>query len=176
MNKEELLEEKSKLEKNLIDVNNKLNIIKINEEDEIKRKDSVKNKTKLSQLTSNDIVFKISYVYWKKEVTWVGYVDVNHCEYDEKDNYYTFGVNHKTEPEGFSTGFPTKYGDKHCVLLDFTSSLYFITMKPETWEEDIKESLKEYLATKKQRYNNEVKRFKTHVGQMSKSYIKYQKK
>jgi hypothetical protein len=59
MNKKVFLEEKSKLERDLIDVNNKLNIIKKKEEDEIKRKDSVKNKTKLSQLTSNDRVFKI---------------------------------------------------------------------------------------------------------------------
>ena len=177
MNKKVFLEEKSKLERDLIelerdliDVNNKLNIIKKKEEDEIKRKDSVKNKTKLSQLTSNDRVFKISYVFWKKEVTWAGYVDVNHCKYDEEDDYYMFGVSHKIEPEGFSNGFPTKYKDKHCVLLDFTSKLYFITMKPETWEEDMEESLKEYIATKKERYNKNIKNFKKHVGLMSKNY------
>lgn len=119
---------------------------------------------------------KFHMFFWKKEVTWADYVDVGHCKYDEEDDYYKFGVSHKTEPEGFSTGFPTKYEDKHCVLLDFNSSLYFITMKPETWEEDMKESLKEYLATKKELYNKKVKNFKNHVAQMSKSYRQYQKK
>lgn len=66
MKKKELLEKKSKLEKDLVDINNRLKIIKENEEDEIKRKDNIKNKTKLSQLTSNDRVFKISYVFLEK--------------------------------------------------------------------------------------------------------------
>lgn len=174
--KNALLTEKSKLERELMRIDNELDSIRRNENDEIKRKNNVKNKTKLSQLTSDDSVFKISYNFLKKEVYWTGYVDVEYCEYDKEFNYYKFSVSHKTKPEGFSTRFPMKYGDKHCVLLDFTSSLYFITMRPEAWEEDLKDSMKEYLATKKEKYNNEVKSFKGHIKEMSKSYSNLLKK
>jgi hypothetical protein len=173
--KQELLEKKALIENDLINLERKLETIKYNEEDEIRRKDSVKNKTKLSELTCNDSVFKVSYTYWRGEVTWAGYVDVAQCEPD-KDGGYSFGVSHKTRPEGFSSWFNDKYADKHCLLMDFSSSLYFITMKPETWEEDMKASLHEYIKIKEERFNKEIKKFKEQNKKMLNSYKEYIKK
>jgi len=175
MNKEKLLIEKEKLEKTLLDINSKLEKLKLIEEDEIKRKDSVKDKTRISQLTPKDCVFCIEYNKNTKNVDWAGYLNVEYCQYIGKDKYYMFGVSHKTEPQGFSSSFAGKYGYKDCVLFDFYSSFKFITIKPERWEKGLEECMMEFLLDKKESYNNEVRNIESHFKEMFETYKKYGK-
>jgi hypothetical protein len=49
-------------------------------------------------------------------------------------------------------------------------------MKPETWEEDMKASLHEYIKIKEERFNKEIKKFKEQNKKMLNSYKEYIKK
>lgn len=131
--------------------------IRRQQEDELKRKDSVKNKTKLSQLTSKDRIFKIQiyeYVTSNEMDIRTGYVDVGGVTSDEGGYNYTFG--------GSSSWFSLVTGARHYHLdVGFGKNNFtFYTLKPETWVEDLNEARKYIVEIRKERLENELSSFK----------------
>jgi hypothetical protein len=131
--------------------------IRRQQEDELKRKDSVKNKTKLCQLTSSDRIFKIE-IYQNnitnKMTINTDYVDVVGVRNDLEGYSYNFG--------GSSSWFSVVTGEKHYHLDNGCGkySFKFYTLKPETWIEDLNEARKYIVEIRKERFENELSSFK----------------
>lgn len=134
--------------------------IRRDDEDEINRKNSVKHKTKLSQLTSDDRILGIRISWNDKgkgvmidelENSWsvdiIGYCDVTGYE-DKKtrnSDYHRISISHKTEPFGISTLIDDEESEKPYLLsIDTMESGYdsFFTLSHETWESDLIEAFR----------------------------------
>lgn len=130
--------------------------------DTIKRKDSVRNKTKLSQLTCNDRMFGIGFSLRDKKLHFIGYCDVH--SYEERiDGDARISVGHKKEPFGVTMTINKETTQKHYFSNYSFSSTMFFTLKPETWQEDLQEDLKVVIGWKRKRYREETKELKDSV-------------
>ena len=159
LNESELLTLKSEIDE-------QLKVKEQNRLDLIKRKDSVKNKTKICELTQNDRMFGIGLSSNDLEVYFMDYCDVNDYNDKEISNYHNISVGHKTKPFGISTSIHKKRINKHYFLsLSKMKSGYdlFFTLKPETWEEDLQEALEYKLRKEKKHFNKEIKFLKKKV-------------
>lgn len=172
LNKYELLELKR-------DINNRLKEIKDDEIDVTNRKNNVKNKTKISQLTQKDRMFGIGFgldnggeylkvLDTKWSVHLIDYCDVT--EFTEKSKrdseYHRFGVSHKTKPFGISTSLTDEEVDKHYMLsINSSSSGYggFYTLFPETWEKDIVEALEERISWRNENFEKDINKLKRKI-------------
>ena len=149
-------------------------MIRQEEEEEIKRKNSVKNKTKLSQLTSDDRILgiRISWNDDSKGVTidelgnsWsvdiIGYCDVRGYEDKKKrkSDYHRISIDHKEKPFGISTSLSDEESEKPYLLsIDTMGSGYdsFFTISPETWESDLIEALNTQKRWRNVRHDEEI--------------------
>jgi hypothetical protein len=159
-------------ENELLDLKNqitgKIKKIKEAEKEEIDRKNSVKNKTKLSQLTSQDRIFGIRIsgnighrmVESNEDISTTWKVDiVDYCnvtEYTDKSRrgseWHRINISHPTESFGLGTSLSDEEVDKYYILaIDISSNGYnqFYTLRPETWETDIIIAFNELLEAKR---------------------------
>jgi hypothetical protein len=141
----------------LIDAaNQRIKVINKEEEDEKKRKDSVKNKTKLSQLTSSDKIFKIEiyrHVGTYEMVVKTDFVNVKGVRKSDDEYggfYYNFG--------GSSTWFSDKESENHYLLENGfgNDSFKFYTLKPNTWWEDYELARDIKIQNKIEKFNKEL--------------------
>jgi len=141
----------------LIDAaNQRIEVINKEKEDEKKRKDSVKNKTKLSQLTSSDRIFKIEiyrHVDTHEMVVKTGFVNVGGVR-KENSEYggfsYSFG--------GSSAWFSDKDSENHYLLENGfgNNSFKFYTLKPNAWWEDYKLAKRDIKIHKIEEFHKEL--------------------
>ena len=152
----------------------RIQMIRQEEEEENKRKNSVKNKTKLSQLTSDDRILgiRISWNADSKGVTidelgnsWS--VDIiEYCEvrgYEDKkkrkSDYHRISIGHKEKAFGVSTSLSDEESEKPYLLsIDTMGSGYdsFFTISPETWESDLIEALNTQKGWRNVRHDEEI--------------------
>lgn len=138
--------------------------IRKKEEDDLKRKNSVKNKTKLSQLTASDRIFKIQIfenANTEEMNLVINYVKVEGVTKLLQDGYdYNFG--------GSSSWFSSVVGEKHYHLDSGFGkhSFTFYTLKPETWVEDLNEA-REYMIQKR------IESFERELTNLKKSLSKF---
>jgi len=162
LTKEELLKLKSQIDYNLKNIEQ-------DEIDVINRKNSVKNKTKLSQLTTNDRIFgiRISGNECTDEISSTWKVDIidycNITEYTDKSGrggeWHRIKISHPTKPFGLGTSLSDEEFDKHYILsLDTSKNGYdqFYTLNPESWEADIVKAYSEMVEGRKSRYESEI--------------------
>jgi hypothetical protein len=141
------------------------------EKDIEKAKKSITNKSKLSHLYKNDSIYGISFkgdkIYEKGYAKIkIGKIEDGYADYSTFDDKTPHGL-------GCSSSINAKYMDKHYFLVGFCGGhYYFFTLKPEKWEEDIKDALDTYLKTKRNNFNNEIKVARNNI----KSFIKEYKK
>lgn len=133
-------------------IKDRIKTIKNQQEDEIKRKNSVKNKTKLSQLTSSDRIFKIN-IYKNanngETVIETNYVNVYGVGKDKEERGYNYNFG------GSSSWFDNETGEKHFHLDDFMS-ISFFTLKPKSWYKDFLEAKEYRLKIKKESLDREL--------------------
>ena len=171
----------------------RIQMIKQEEEDEIKRKNSVKNKTKLSQLTSDDRILgiRISWNDDSKGVTidelensWsvdlIGYCEVRGYEDKKKrkSDSHRISISHKTEAFGVSTALNDEEVEKSYLLhIDTMGPGYdsFFTLSPETWKEDLLESLNGQKEWRIRQHHKEISILKKKVDAFLKSKNKINK-
>ena len=152
----------------------RIQMIRQEEEDEIMRKNSVKNKTKLSQLTSDDRILgiRISWNDDSKGVTidelgnsWsvdiIEYCDVRGYEDKKKrkSDYHRISIFHKREAFGVSISLSDEESEKPYLLsIDTMGSGYdsFFTISPETWEEDLMEALNSQKKWRIRQHHKEI--------------------
>jgi hypothetical protein len=133
--------------------------IRKEEEEEINRKNSIKNKTKLSQLTSDDRILGIR-ISWNDDSNGVMIEElgnswsvdiIGYCEvrgYDDKkkrdSDYHRISVSHKDKPFGVSVSLSDEEVEKPYLLsIDTMGSGYdaFFTLSTSTWEKDLIDAL-----------------------------------
>ncbi len=130
-------------------VDSRLKSIKRQEKINLARKNSVRNKTKLSQLTSADHIFGIQ-LKPDGSVYTMGYHEIGEIsKYNGSPGWYNITLG------GISSGMDEHESNKHYYLFVHCSSNYFFTLKPETWEKDIKEALKYELKREKLSHQKE---------------------
>ena len=165
-------------------IDKKLNKIRQDEIDTLNRKNSVKNKTKLSQLTSQDRILGIlisgnkghSLVESTDEISSTWKVDIiDYCditEYTDKSRrggeWHRINISHPTKPFGLGTSLSDEQSDKHYILSLCTSKNgydQFYTLKPESWETDIVEAYNEILEWRRKQYesDNSILSEKLHI-------------
>jgi hypothetical protein len=145
-------------------IHDRISQIRREEKDDLKRKDSVKNKTKLSQLSSSDRIFKIQIfenANTEEMNLVINYVKVGGVTKLLQDGYdYNFG--------GSSSWFSNVVGEKHYHLDSGFGkhSFTFYTLKPETWVEDLNEA-REYMIQKR------IEAFERELTNLKKSLSKF---
>jgi hypothetical protein len=165
-------------------IDKKLNKIRQDEIDTLNRKNSVKNKTKLSQLTSQDRILGIlisgnkghSLVESTDEISSTWKVDIiDYCditEYTDKSRrggeWHRINISHPTKPFGLGTSLSDEQSDKHYILSLCTSKNgydQFYTLKPESWETDIVEAYNKILEWRRKQYesDNSILSEKLHI-------------
>jgi hypothetical protein len=150
----------------------RIQMIRQEEEDEIKRKNSVKNKTKLCQLTSDDRILGIR-ISWNDDsngvtidelgnswsVDIIGYCEVRGYEDKKKSDYHRISIGHKKEAFGISTSLSDEESEKPYLLsIDTMNTGYdsFFTLSPETWESDLIEALNTQKEWRNRRHDKEI--------------------
>ncbi len=177
LSERELLDLKERIEK-------RINKIKEDDLEEINRKNSVKNKTKLSELTSKDRMLGIRFSWdhtnnnpnsryihslkskWVVDI--VDYVDVEFYQNKKSRNseWDYFSMSYKKGGFGFGTPLNDEESEKHYLInLDTSNTGYdgFFTLFPKTWESDIKEVLEYEIKQRKKYYNRDIKILKDKV-------------
>lgn len=147
LNKMELEVLKSKID-------NKIKEIARQEIANEKAKNRIKNKTKLSQLSKNDSIFGINFTskrYYK------GYAKIILTENDNGFTSYSTFNDKTAHGLGCSSAFNNDYLEKHYFLVEFCSSFYFFTLRPDDWQEDLKDAMDFHTKQKRERLNNEIK-------------------
>lgn len=148
---------KAEMDEKLRIVNSKLEIIEKNRLDVVKRKDSVKNKTKLCQLTENDIMFHVCFT------PWTGICTIENCNFEgfgDEESEYGY---HNIRVGGSSMGIHKDQINNHFFASYHCSHVNFYTLKPETWEEDFQKTLDYKIKQEKGKYHTEIGKLKKSV-------------
>lgn len=156
LNKTELLRLKA-------EVAIQLKTIELLEKNADLRKHNTKDKTKISQLTTKDTMFGILFTKNDMKIHDVDYCNVEICEkYNDGD--YKLNVSHDTKPMGVYNMWVSKERSELPYFCHFSlSSISFFTIRPETWQEDLKESMKHEIDLEKSSFKREVKKIKDSV-------------
>jgi len=160
LNKQELINLKSEIDKEIKEIN------EFEKNKKLLKSQEFKKKTKLSHLNHKDKIFCVDF---KKKIHNYDYVDIS--IYDEKDGYVKYSTSHKTKPFGVSSSFETKYLDKHYFLDIFCcDSMYFFTLKPKDFKKDLKLAFAEYEKTVKENHLNELKKSRQYIKDFIKEF------
>jgi len=144
--------------------------------DATKRKDSVKNKTKICELTPNDRMFGIGFTN-KLGVYFMGYCDVRGYSVDKEDsNWSNIGVGHKTHPFGLSTSITKEQSNEHYFLSYHCGDIMFFTMKPKRWMQDLQSALVYRIKQDNTRFNEEIEVLKKKIATINSSENEINKK
>jgi hypothetical protein len=145
---------KDELKKLKKSINNRIKKIKQDKKNETKRKDSVKDKTKLSQLTSNDTIYVIEIFYSainnRMEIR-SGYKDIINCKKCKDNNGFHFSYG------GTSTWISDEDADNHYVIdMHVDNYFAFCTMKPELYTIDISKAKFYFIENKIKQHQKEI--------------------
>lgn len=126
-------------------ITERINRLQIDATDATTRKNNVKHKTMLNQLTSNDRILGIGLT--DNQVYLIDYCDVrsyndHNIKYPE---WHAVSFGHKTKPFGISTSIHKDSSNKAYCLFVRNSLSYFFTLSPKTWQPDLKEALLHHM-------------------------------
>lgn len=108
-------------------------LLKLKNAIEVRLKDF--EKCKLTDLETNDEIFCIKF---KDSIIWnMDYVKINFYKNDIRKDFVNFLTSHDSKPMGCGSSVEAKCMNNHCFLSDFGYSLYFFTLKPENWKNDL---------------------------------------
>jgi hypothetical protein len=96
------------------------------------------------------------------------YVKINFTKH-EKDafNVIRFSTSHETLPMGCSSCVSLDVMNNHFFLSEFSSStMYFFTIKPEFWKDDLFSELNRLADVRKTNYNKELREFNTLINDL----------
>jgi len=127
-----------------------------------------KEKNLLSDLEKDDqilcIIFKGSIIYD------IDYVKINFHKGEEKNTKWTnFSVKHDVKPMGCSAALKDECMNYHFFLVDFSSSMRFFTLKPQTWKHDLKIEMDTLIKSRTEVFNKDMNRIKKEVNDLIKN-------
>jgi hypothetical protein len=161
LTKQELLNLKEDIDKRLKKIKEEELIIESEINKKLKRENNRRTKTKLSQLEKNDEIFCIS--FRGSIIANMDYVKINFYKREDYKDILNFSTSHDTKPPGCSSCVREEEMNRHYFLSIFCSSMRFFTLKPETWEIDIKEALNCEVTKLKEYQKQEVRKLKKNV-------------
>ncbi len=149
---------------------NELLKLKVDIESRIQEIDTLKEQIKVSQGKNclSDLVKdeKIFCINFKGSIIYnMDYVKINfnRTNIEENKEWIHVHASHETKSLGCSISIHEDLMSNHCFLYEFASSMYFFTMKPETWKEDLLKELDRGLKNKEDAFNKEVIGFKHNI-------------
>jgi len=113
-------------------------------------------KTKLSDLEKDDMVFCI--IFNGSRIYHMDYVSINFYreEREEYKEFTNFSSSHPNKPMGCSSCVRNEVMDNSYFLLDSISSYRFFTMNPKTWKEDLKSEMIRLIKKKDEEHRKDV--------------------
>lgn len=121
----------------------------------INKVDRLKNKKNLSELTKDDEIYCINFN--DSKIYKHDFVKITTSECKHSDDWVKFSA---SSPMGCSASFHKDYLNKHYFLSLFSgNSMYFFTLKPENWKEDLKSASDFQIELRKQSFDKEIKIF-----------------
>ena len=118
----------------------------------IDRTERLKNRNCLSEMkNNNDEIYCIHFSGSK--ILNHDFVKLNISEDRQSYEWVNFSA---SDPMGCSSSFHKDYLRKHYFLSIFVGSMYFFTLKPESWKEDLKSAFDFQMVLKKGFFEKEV--------------------
>jgi hypothetical protein len=142
----ELLKMKAEIDKQLLENSTKVKIRKTKKEC-------------LSDLVDGDEIFCINFSGSK--IYDMDYVMINF--YDNNLKWTKFSTDHRKKSLGCGSSLLTECMSQHCFLSDFLCNMYFLTMKPESWKEDIKSEVSRIIMNKEKLFQEEIKKIEGNI-------------
>jgi len=151
----------SELLKLKVDIDKQIEIIVQEKIDSINR--SKNGKTKICELTNKDTIFGIEYSPHTNEIYKMKYFHIGNYTIVNNSDYHNISVG------GLSTSIHKNYYNKHYFFVQCCYSLYFFTMKPETWENDLQYCLLHEISNLVDKYDKEISNLKYRILQITES-------
>ena len=124
--------------------------------DHLDKMDRLKNRTNLSELERDDEIYCIHFN--GSEIYKHDFVNITISE--RNDGWMSFSA---SSPMGCSSQFHKDHLNKHYFLSLFSDSMYFFTLKPENWKDDLKLALDFQMNLKQEFFDKEVKKLRNNV-------------
>lgn len=125
--------------------------------------ETTKWKNKLADLQKDDYIFCIN--FRGSKIYNMDYVKINFNE--GVSDYINFRTSHETLSMGCSSAILNECMDNHYFLSEFSSStMYFCTIKPQTWKDDLFSEMNRLAEVRKTNYKKELREFKTFVNDL----------
>lgn len=110
---------------------------------------------KISELNKDDKILCIN--FYKYDVYQMGYTKLTFKKDSRED--WQDGIHFSaTSPIGCSSWIYNEQLENHCFLSDFGGNMYFFTLKPKQWKEDLKKELDFLIKLEKDRFNSNIKK------------------
>lgn len=132
------------------------------------------DKTTISDLEQNDKIFCFNFN--GNKLYNIDYVNVD--TYKNNKEYTRIETSHQTKPMGMSVSVDPHFFDKPYFLTIFASSMYFLTLSPKTWEDDIKSALEFLIKSKEEAFYKEMNDYRNGINNFISEHdiLKYLKK
>jgi hypothetical protein len=157
--------DKEELKKLKIDIDLQLAEIERREQEE--NLNSISSFTKLSEMKRGGKILCIHFHQGK--VYEVDFVEIKFSK-SKEGHGYRFSTSHKFKPLGCSSWLSEEEIEEHCFLSDFSlsdrSNFYFYTLKPETWEEDLRILCGKHLHERRVTYEKELEILKNRLNEL----------
>lgn len=120
-------------------------------------------KTKLSELEKNDMIFCI--VFNGSKIYNMDYVKINFYkeEREEYKEFTNFTSSHSDKPMGCSSCVRNEVMDNSYFLSSSVSSYRFFTMNPKTWKEDLKSEMIRLIKMKDEEHRKNVANIESNI-------------
>ena len=122
-----------------------------------------KEKNCLSDLVKGDNIFCINFIGVR--IFHMDYVKIEFTKVKELEDieWLTFLSDHKTKPMGCFSSIRKECMSNHCFLHETISSMYFFTLKPEHWRDDLKKEMERLELFKTNNFDNEITLFRNNI-------------
>lgn len=125
-----------------------------------------KEKASLLDLGKDDKIFCI--IFNGSNIHNMDYVKINFYKQDKKDyvGWTNFSTKHSTKPMGCSSALKDKCMNNHFFLSEFTSSMRFFTLNPQSWKDDLSLELNRLIKSKEDNFNKDIVKFKDSINDL----------
>lgn len=122
-----------------------------------------KEKNKLSDLDKGDKIFCVN--FYGDRIYQMDFVDIEFYKNDKSENlaWTYFSTSHKTKNMGCSASVRSECMDRHFFMSDFTSTLYFFTLKPESIKQDLQFEMDRHIQDRRLIFDQSIVNFRNSI-------------
>lgn len=153
--KEELLKMRDEIDSQLKHIEEVGNVVK-----------KPSKKEKLSDLDNNDEIFCIN--FYGSKIYNMDFVKISFYK-ECNDGWVDFSTYHDTKPMGCSSSIKVDCLSNHFFLFETVTSLFFFTLNPQSWKEDLFSDLNRLLKLKEENFRKEILAFIKNINELRNS-------